>query len=47
MMRLAWRVACMGRKCVHGFGGGNMKRRGYLEGLGLHKRIILKKIIKK
>jgi len=41
-MRWAWRVACMGRKCVQRFGGGNMTRRGYLEGLGLDKGITLK-----
>jgi len=42
MKRLAWHAACMGRENIQGFGGGNMKGRGYLEDLELDKRVTLK-----
>jgi hypothetical protein len=33
-------------KCVHGFGGGNLKERANLDELGIDGRIILKWILK-
>jgi hypothetical protein len=36
-----------GDRCVQGFGGGDLRKRDYLENLGVDGRIILKCIFKK
>ena len=34
-MRWAEQVACMRERCTQGFGGGNQRERGHLEGPGV------------
>jgi len=39
-------LACMGERCIEGFGGGNLREREHLEDPGVDGRIILRWIFR-